>query len=439
MTDTLRVLIDDMEIGTINKTKNGKMQFTYDDSWRASPQAIPLSLSMPMTSAEHGDAAISTYLWGLLPDNEETLGRIAKTYGVSSRSPFALLSNIGEDLQGAVQIVPSEKVTQLKQREGVTFLSKESLAEHFAELMRDPGATRFAEDGGRFSLAGAQRKMTLYRVNDKWGVPRGRTPSTHILKPSIPGFAGQAENEMFCIRLAPRLDLPAPPCWIEHFGSIQVIVIQRYDRQRFRGKKPMGLTESGGEVHRVHQEDMCQALKVHPRNKYQHEGGPGMQQIMGLLSGSSMPSTDRERFMRACAYNYVIAATDAHAKNYSILLSAGGRYRLAPLYDVASWLPYSKTQRDRKLAMSVDGHYEYDSIQPRYWEGMARKCGFDQARMLAHIRDILARFEDEASDLYKVCAGEGLTIPALSELVRLLIDRVEGLRKIYGAEAITRS
>jgi serine/threonine-protein kinase HipA len=434
MTTELRVLIDDSEIGTIEKTRSGRLQFTYDDNWRSSPEAIPLSLSMPMTAAVHGDSAISPYLWGLLPDSDATLERIGKTYGVSQRNPFALLSHIGEDLQGAVQTVPIEKVSELKQREGVTFLSREVLAERFRELMRDPGATKFAEDGGKFSLAGAQRKMTLYRVNQRWGVPRGRTPSTHILKPSIQGFAGQAQNEMFCLRLAPRLDLPAPPCWIELFGELPVIVIQRYDRQRFRGKNVVKLTESGGEVKRAHQEDTCQALKVLPANKYQREGGPGILQIMGLLSGSSEPSTDRDRFMRACAYNYVIAATDAHAKNYSILLTNGGRYRLAPLYDIASWLPYSKGHNDRKLAMSVDGHYDYDTIQPRYWEATARKVGFDSSRMLAHIRDILARIVAEATKLLEVCKGEGVADVDLENLVKVLIERAGKLRIIYGSE-----
>jgi len=434
MTDELRVLMDSAEIGTIRKTHHGKLQFTYDQAWRALPGAVPLSLSMPVTAAEHGDAAIGPFLWGLLPDSEETLGWIGKTHGVSPRSPFAILSHIGEDLQGAIQIVPADRVADLKQREGVTFLSKATITERFAELMRNPAATGFTEDGGRFSLAGAQRKVTLYLVKGKWAEPRGRTPSTHILKPSIQGFAGQAQNEMFCLRLAPRLDLPAPPCWIEQFGDLRVIVIQRYDRQRFHGKKVINLTDSGGEVRRVHQEDLCQALKIHPRNKYQSEGGPGMQQIMGLLSGSSAPSVDRERFMRACAYNYVIGATDAHAKNYSLLLSSGGRYRLAPLYDIASWLPYSKIHKDRKMAMSVDGHYDYDAIQPSYWESAARKCGFDPGRMLAHLRDILARFDGQMSELLADCVQDGVSDPELEKLTRLLADRTQLLRRLYGSE-----
>ena len=197
------------------------------------------------------------------------------------------------------------------------------------------------------------------------------------LKPSIPGLAGQIENEMFCVRLAPRLDLPAPRCWTERFGDISVVVIERYDRQRITGRRTLPIDKPGGEVRRVHQEDCCQALKVDPRNKYQRDGGPGIRAIMELLSGSGRPSDDRDRFIRACAYNFVIGGTDAHAKNYGLLLSAGGRFRLAPLYDIVSWLPYSRNKREDKLAMSVDGLYEFDRILPRHWEAEAKRSGYD--------------------------------------------------------------
>ncbi len=261
-----------------------------------------MSLSMPLAVADHGDKAVRPFLWGLLPDSDETLHQWGKRFGVSPRNPFGILAHIGEDLQGAIQMVPPDRVDALKKREGITFLSRETLAKSFAKLIRDPGATQFVAGGGQFSLAGAQRKKALYLVNDKWYEPRGRTPTTHILKPSIIGLAGQIENEMFCVRLAPRLDLPAPTCWTEDFGGISVVVVERYDRRRLSGRKVLPLDKSGGEVHRIHQEDCCQALKVDPRNKYQREGGPGINAIMELLSASGRPSEDRNRFMRACAY-----------------------------------------------------------------------------------------------------------------------------------------
>lgn len=433
MTKDLRVLLDDREIGTITQLRTGKLQLTYDAAWLADPEAMPLSLSMPLAAAEHDDTAVAPFLWGLLPENEATLQSIGRRFSVSSRNPFALLTHIGEDLQGAVQIVPPESVAGLKQRQGIKMLSRTQLEAGFKELMRDPAATQFTSDAGQFSLAGAQRKKTLCLVNGRWGEPRGRTPSTHILKPSIVGHAGQAYNEMFCIRLAGQLGLPTPPCWVEMFGTLPVIVIQRYDRLRYSGRRLVELTAGGGEVRRVHQEDMCQALKVHPAIKYQSERGPGMQAVMQVLSGSGEPSVDRDRFMRACAFNFVIGGTDAHAKNYSILLTQGGRFRLAPLYDVASWLPYADRRRNNKLAMSVDGQYNFDQIHPRHWEAEAKKCGHDGERTVAHVRDMLSRLPDVAKDLWNTCRFEGLNTPDLASLVGLLVERVRQLKRVYAA------
>ena len=433
----LTVLIDDAQIGTVQQLRDGKLRFDYDESYRKSITAIPLSLSMPLAAPTHDNRVVSPFLWGLLPDNDDTLNQWGRQFGVSPRNPFALMRHIGEDLQGAVQMVPPDKVDDLKKREGVTFLSREALAQKFEELLRHPGATQFTAEGGQFSLAGAQRKKALYLVRGKWYEPRGRTPTTHILKPPIPGLAGQIENEMFCVRLAPRVRLPAPKCWTEEFGDINVVVIERYDRRRIAGKKILPIDQPGGTVHRVHQEDCCQALKVDPRNKYQRDGGPGMKAILDLLSGSSRPAEDRDRFMRACVYNFVIGGSDAHGKNYGLLLGVGGRFRLAPLYDIASWLPYSTNKKQDKLAMSVDGKTRFDQILPRHWEAEARKANYDPDRAVAHVRDLLAIIPDNAHTLLDQCETEGSATDDMRNLVDLICTRCEDLSRFYGAEAMT--
>ncbi|KAB2910731.1 MAG: type II toxin-antitoxin system HipA family toxin [Hyphomicrobiaceae bacterium] len=434
MTRKLRVLIDGDEMGTVIQDGKGRFQFTYDESYRKSPSAIPLSLSMPLARAEHDDRSIRPFMWGLLPENDDTLASWGRRFGVSPRNPFALLAEVGEDLQGAIQMVPIDRLAELKRREGATLLSPKALARAFAELMRDPGAVQFTPGGGQFSLAGAQRKKALYLVNRKWYEPRGRTPSTHILKPPIVGLAGQVENEMFCTRLAPRVGLPAPKCWTERFEDISVVVIERYDRIRLKGQKALPIDAAGGEVHRVHQEDSCQALRVDPRNKYQQDGGPGIKTIMELLSGSGRPGEDRDRFMRACAFNFVIRGTDAHGKNYGLLLSAGGRYRLAPLYDIASWLPYSQNHRDDRLAMSVGGYCHFDRILPRHWRAEVRKSGYDPDRSLMHIRDLLARVPEEARHLLADCEREGAATVELRKLTELIGEHCAVMRKTYGSE-----
>ena len=149
MTKELRVLIDGDEIGSVIQDARGKFQFDYDEDYRAKSTAIPLSISMPLSLGTHGDKAIKPFLWGLLPDNDDTLNNWGRRFGVNPRNPFALLGEIGEDLQGAIQMIPPDKLGELKKREGTTLLSREVLSKSFAELIRDPGAVQFTVDGSR--------------------------------------------------------------------------------------------------------------------------------------------------------------------------------------------------------------------------------------------------------------------------------------------------
>jgi len=203
---------------------------------------------------------------------------------------------------------------------------------------------------------------------------------------------------------------------------VPVIIVERYDRIR----------RSQG-VLRVHQEDMCQALGVNPLRKYQSEGGPTIKHIMALLLESANPSVDRDRFARAQALNFVIAGTDAHARNYSIVYAPGGAFRLAPLYDVISDLPYASDRRKSSLAMGIDGRRLLGEIAPRHWEAMAADVGIEPDRMLSHVRDIIARAPEEAGALLSELR-EQLSNETLDRLVKELTARCKGLERIYGAE-----
>lgn len=382
----LRVLIDENEIGSIFREKGGKLRFVYDREWRNTIDAVPLSLSMPLTRGEHSHKQVEDFLWNLLPDREETLRQIAAEHGISPRSAFALAGARGEDLQGAVQIVPPERISYLRKRKRITRISEKALSEVLRNRLRATGKTHIGDDSGFFSLAGAQAKMAVCFVNGRWYEQRGYTPSTHIVKPAVPDLVEQVENEHFCLKLATAAGLSAVKSEVRTIGDMETIVVERYDRVRMKGRKRLTLSEAGGRVFRLHQEDMCSALSVHPANKYQQLGGPGMKQVMRLLEGSGAPDTDRERFMHACAFNFVIAGIDAHGKNYSVLIEAGGRFRLAPLYDVISALPYDP-ENYNKLAMAVGREKKYRQIYPVHWMKAASECRYDGEKMVAHVKE----------------------------------------------------
>jgi serine/threonine-protein kinase HipA len=432
MDKELLVIVNDNLLGRVIQLETGRLKFEYDGGWTNRIDAFPLSLSMPLAQSEHSHQVAQNYISGLLPDNVDIRRSIARQYQLGSATPFKLVSAIGEDLAGAVQMIPRSRLRRLTQRLGVTQISEKDLSEYLQSRRLQAGIVQISSDAGQFSLAGAQIKKAIYWVNDKWYEPRGRTPSTHIIKPPMPDLDGQVENEHFCLRLASRLDLPTCRSEVVFIGGKPNIVVERYDRQRLKGARALKLTEPGGTVIRIHQEDMCQALGIDPTRKYQEDGGPGMKSIMALLSSSGRPSIDRARFMRACALNFVILGTDAHGKNYSLLIEHG-RFRLAPLYDINSVLPYERiVLNTKKIAMAVGGENKWRSIGLGHWQKAARETGFPADEMVETVRDLLLRAPDEALAVRNECRKGGLKTGVLTKLSDGIAKRCGAITKTYG-------
>jgi serine/threonine-protein kinase HipA len=435
MSKELRVLIADEEIGSVFQGGSGRLTFIYDDAWRSRIDPVPLSLSMPLTQREHGHNVVSNYMWGLLSDDPVARSEMARRHDVSARSAFALVAASGEDLAGAVQMVPPEALPKLIGRKGAPPISDKRLAEFLANLVRHPGQTQITRDAGVFSLPGVQPKKAICWVGAKWYEPRGRTPSTHIIKPPVSHLHGQVENEHFCLRLAAAAGLRSAKTEVVSIGGVPNVVVERYDRIRLNRSRTIPLSESGGTVYRVHQEDVCQALGYHPDKKYQRDGGPGVREVMNLLSESGDAATDRDRFMRASVFNFVILGIDAHAKNYSLLLERGGRFRLAPLYDIISALPYD-TEHYNSLAMNVGGERKWRRIGPSNWEKEARACRYSVDATFRHLREMIELLPDAAERLLSEAQRQGLTTSILPALVDELVKRCNRLRAEYAATVV---
>lgn len=418
MTRTLEVHIADILAGNVSQRPGGSFRFEYDASYVADPACIPLSQAMPVSRRTHGTRPITCWMWGLLPDNEVILDRWAQRYRVSARNPFALLTAIGEDCPGAVQLVPPG--ADLVGRGGIDWLTTASLDERIQTLVRDPGAGRLDSDSGQFSLAGAQSKTALHRVGRRWGIPRGRTPTTHILKPEGPRFSGLAVNEHFCLELARAVGLPSVRSEVKTLGGISTIIVERVDRYR---------DPTDGLIKRIHQEDCCQALGIHPGRKYQLDGGPGIGEIMDLLTASKAPDVDRDRFMTAQVFNFLIGGTDGHAKNYAILYEPGGAFRLMPLYDLISFLPYQRHRKQLTLAMTIGGRKYVDEIRPQHWARTAERGGYPPERAMAQVTDMADRLPDLATGVRTACRAADVDHPILDKLVDAIADNAVRVRR----------
>lgn len=410
------ICLDEQVAGVLEAT-GARTDLTYSDGWLGLGGAYPLSQSLPLRPGPHTGAPVVNFLWGLLPDNARTLDIWARQFQVSVRNPVGLLSRVGEDCAGAVQFVREERLDDVlglaKKPEAIEWLDEAELERRIRHLSKDAGAARESASEGQFSLSGAQAKTALFfdRARKRWGIPQGRTPTTHILKPVSNELDGFAENEHFCLSLARRIGVAAAGTEWRSFGGIPTLIAERYDRVQVAGR-----------WRRVHQEDCCQAVGLHPGSKYENEGGPGFARIMSLLESSDQPNADRDRLMKVACLVFLLAATDAHSKNFSLLYSRGvdrAGMRLAPLYDIASAWPYPRriSSQKMKLAMRVGRYYRVRDIQPRHFEELAKACRYPVENLIGVLRILCRQLPDEAVAVLKDVEIKGMARNVLAKLV----------------------
>lgn len=427
MTELL-VLINGRLAGRASADGRGRLGFTYDDDWQNRRDAIPLSLSLPLANTHHDSDTVAAVLWGFLPDNEHVLQRWASQFHTSPRNPLALLGHVGEDCAGAAQFVRPERADAVLDGgdDAVQWLDETSIAERLRQVRRDAGATRRQDDIGQFSLPGAQPKIALHRDDGRWGIPQGRTPTTHILKPPTGAYEGYVENEHFCLTLARELGLSVCESTILRFEDEITICVTRYDRHHQEGR-----------WWRVHQEDFCQALGVMPQRKYQNQGGPSSVQISQVLHQySEQPQVDRANLLLVLAFNWLIGGSDAHAKNYSLLIGAGGNVRLAPFYDISSALPYPQIDRRKlKMAMKVGSHYRWHDISLRDWLALGNEMCFSEE----YIREVLMLASGAITDVAAAVAAsmreQGIGHPVVDTLVDAIAGSADRCLRMLGASA----
>ena len=373
--------------------------------------AYPLSLSMPLSVDRYENSKIEPWLRGLLPDNPYILDSWGKRFHVSPRNAFALLAEIGEDCAGAVQLIRPDQLDDILKGSDddlhVDWLTESDIAGRLRALQENPAAWRSARDTGQFTLAGAQPKTALFSNGKHWGVPYGSTPTTHILKPPVAGLDGHVVNEHLCLVLAHALGLPTARSEVHKYEDQVALFVKRYDRT----------FQTFSSIQRLHQEDLCQARGLSPAHKYQNEGGPGCAEISETIwAHSKEPLEDVRTFARATLLNWIIAGIDAHAKNFSMLIGAGGQARLAPLYDIASELPYDSDFEKLKLANKIGGKYRLRDISARHWIRFARDISLPPEEVLNMGKTLAGNLPEVFSEIVSRERAGGFDHPIMTRM-----------------------
>lgn len=396
----LNLWMNGLLVGYWETTRHGE-RLAYDVDWLDDPQGRPLSLSLPFTPGNqpYRGQVVADYFDNLLPDSDPIRRRIATRYRTGGTSPFALLAALGRDCVGALQMLPPDETPV-----DLTSIHGRELGDgDIAALLRGTTSTSaLGQDDPledlRLSIAGAQEKTALLRHRERWLLPEGSTPTTHIFKLPL-GLVGNmradmrtsVENEWLCARIVAAYGLPIASCEIAQFEDQKVLIVERFDRR---------LASDASWIVRLPQEDMCQATATPALHKYEADGGPGIETIMEVLAGSTRAALDRRNFFTTQLVFWLLAATDGHAKNFSIAHLPGNRYQATPLYDVLSAHPIIGSGAGRlaaqkvKLAMAVRGrnvHYLLNQIQRRHWIAEGQRSGLSAAQVNALIDELTSR------------------------------------------------
>jgi serine/threonine-protein kinase HipA len=410
VSDDMLVLIGDDEVAMLGRRSDGVLTLAYLPDYASRSDATPLSRSLPLTVLHQQSGNVESFFRGLLPENPELLAGLAFDAGTSTRDVLGLLAHVGEDLPGAVRVrYQGHPPTG---DGGVEWISLDEVASRLNSLTNSQSRIRREYPHGRWSLAGAQAKLALRFEDGRWGIPWGVEPTTHILKPAIPGFGDFDLHEAVVTRGARLLGMSAAGSSLLALpdGS-HAFVAERYDRD----------LDGAGRIVRVHQEDLCQALGVPAWQKYEQQGGPGVTRIGGLLASLSPEAAafSTQRFFDALAFNYAIGGTDAHARNYSILLSAGAS-TLAPLYDLNSALPFTRPDGVRfaglsKLhsAMRIGSTDAFTRMGEADWTACAQGLGLDPGMALDRLRLILGEVSMALTTAAKVITMESEVEPTV--------------------------
>lgn len=432
----LDVLIEGRLAGSLDIAKPTEPVFRYDDGYRATAGGTPLSTRFAI---EHGrpfsDADAYHWLLGLLPTDQRVLNSRCIEHQVPASHPLMLLSTpMGAECAGAIQFCPPSQTDELLEgKGGYHDLTDEEVSDWLHKLSRDPAHRPNHVSGQGFSLSGMQPKIALLRRGQQWAAPWGSVPTTHILKITRSGeFPHEALIEHLTMESARRIGLQVSATEVAVYDDLEVIIVSRYDRI---------IPPDGKEPVRIHQEDFCQALGVHPDLKYQWQGGPTPSDIASLLRNIRRvhPEIIVEKFCDMLIFQWLIVGTDAHSKNYSLLLD-GRECELAPLYDSASWLPYRGFTPISKLRLGMKIGRDYSlssSDRPSALARLSQSLGLQPRPVLERSAELASKLPQAVRDSVESLPADLQSIPEVEDLAASLARRSKQCEQI-AHEAISQ-
>lgn len=353
----LIVYYDEKVVGHLDFDREERLSFKYDSSWLVSKDRFPLSIALPLGEKTYGHLEAKSFFENLLPEGE--IKDLLEAHGKSSiKSEFGFLQEFGGDCAGAFKILP-EKLKAPK----TTKQNKELKLEVIYKYLNEKKSLTdviLNNEGGKFSLAGAQDKFAVIYEKNKIYLPLDGSPTTHIIKPHVRYFNSTHDtpyNEYLCMKLAGAVGLSVPEVDIIE-GEYPLFIVERFDRVQ---------TKTG--VSRIHQQDFCQAQGITSLKKYESDGGPTFADNYNLVKAhSSAPIPDLNQLLKWLIFNLVIGNNDSHSKNLAFLQTKEG-IRIAPFYDLLSTSVYKEIGQN--FAFKIGGQNLWFKLKKRLFDKLS--------------------------------------------------------------------
>ncbi|MCD1628088.1 HipA domain-containing protein [Seohaeicola saemankumensis] len=382
-------------IGTLTRVAGDRSLFAFNEDYINDPDRPTLGLSFKdefgelRTDFRPVQKQVMPFFSNLLPEGH-LRKYLAEKAGVNIEREFFLLWALGQDLPGAITIIPADG---------------EQWPPEAAET--DGGnAARSKDNMMRFSLAGVQLKFSAIEgASGGLTIPATGVGGDWIVKLPSREYMGVPENEFSMMRLASMLDMDVPkidlvdidsiaglPDGTERFGS-KAFVIERFDRS------PDG--------ERIHIEDFAQVFGVYGENKYKKAS---MRNIAAVIASESSDGDVRE-FIRRLVFNTLIGNGDMHLKNWSLIYPDRRSAALAPAYDFVSTVPYLPSD---SFALNYSRNREFAEFNADELSHLAAKAALPE-------RMVMDTARQAASDFLKLWEQEKDSLPMLDD-VRVAID-----------------
>ena len=412
--DTLNVWYEERLVGSLRRNATNQVGFQYSDRWLRDRNGFAVSVSLPLRSDPYQpeEAIAHRFFANLLPE-----GRVREHIARDLKIPdsdFDLLRAIGGECAGALSILPDDR------EPAVEAAYRKLTAEAFRDLVLRKGQIYAGPDDGttahpfpRLSLAGAQEKCPVLLRGEQFFLPQGEAPSSHILKFAVTGYRHVPAYETVLTDLAQRIGLHTAAVEFYYLKvnkqSHDYLMIERYDRD----------ATAEGNVHRLHQEDFCQALGVGSERKYETGGGVGFTECFRLLREvSTEPAQDAEQLLRWQIFNYLAGNSDGHAKNLSLLYHKDGSIRLAPFYDLVCTRAIERI--DPKLALSIGGERMPGNIRPAHWQKQAAALDVEPGYLQTLVSETADRVRQEINPALEAFRQRHGDYPALQRVLRVV-------------------